>query len=228
MTNNSDWSEYYPLTNKSQIKYSFGKNSNDCIYYFHTKGNDDERIMLTPDVFEIVKNLKQTQRMRSQVQRSKVMQKKKRKDDCLGFDIYCKDISDENILLLSDKKIFEITKSYMQSASLEHIAKEGKPRHSDESIQSDCEQIVKNHIKWSEHTKKMFEYQDKVDDLDFRIKKLKNSFDRHPEKVLRLHVPYDEHEDDFGIKDFIDITDFLIRFRQTYPSSLQEIQEIVS
>ena len=228
MTNNSDFSEYYPLTNKSQIKYSFGKNSNDCIYYFHTKGNDNERIMLTPDVFEIVKNLKQTQRMRSQVQRSKVMQKKKRKDDCLGFDIYCKDISDENILLLSDKKIFEITKSYLQREKEEQIAEEGKPRYSDESLQSECEQIVKNHIKWSEHTKKMFEYQDKVDDLDFRIKKLKNSFDRHPEKVLRLHVPYDEHEDDFGIKDFIDITDFLIRFRQTYPSSLQEIQEIVS
>jgi len=233
------FNQYYPLTNKTEIKYSFGKNYVDAMSFFHEKGqqvydtsgdphlitseNGEPRTsdihesfesttfltLLTPKVHLIVQRWKHFEDAKSKVAHELRLTKKHRKNEPSALRYQFPKMPDEDMFLLTDKKIIEIlTRKFEYLNSIEPNSHISSP----EDIQQHCEDALYQHQIWKKLTKTMFACQSNIDDYDFQIKNLRTTFERNPEKYLRLRIVLG-NPDDVDLNDlsnYIDISEYVI------------------
>ena len=235
------FNQYYPLTNKTEIKYSFGKNYVDAMSFFHEKGqqvyndsgnprlikvvdgkpteitNDDAEsfesrtflTLLTPSIYPIVKRWKHFEDLKSQESNKLRYTKKHRKHAPSTLTYHFPKMPDEDMFLLTDKKIIEIlTRKFEYLNSMKQDSHISSP----EDIEQYCENALYQHQIWKKHTKTMFGCQSKIDDYDSQIKNLRTTFERHAEKYLRLSCELG-NPDDLDLNDlsnYIDISEYVI------------------
>jgi len=209
--------EFYPMTHKESIKWRFGKDSISAMHIFHTKGKDEnvfnesgevvdyKRVFtfLTPKVFEIVKRWKQIQDRRNHQSNLHRNTKRKRKNLCGALPYHFPKMPDADMYLLTDKKIIEIL-----TRKFEYLNSKEETQISYIDIEDHCEKALYEHQSWKKHTEKMFEYQQLIDTYDAEIKELRKSFDRHPEKYLRMQGDSSLEGMADDISNFIDISEY--------------------
>ena len=139
--------------------------------------------LLTPSIYPIVKRWKHFEDLKSQESNKLRYTKKHRKHAPSTLTYHFPKMPDEDMFLLTDKKIIEIlTRKFEYLNSMKQDSHISSP----EDIEQYCENALYQHQIWKKHTKTMFACQSKIDDYDSQIKNLRTSFERHAEKYLRL------------------------------------------
>ena len=235
----SVFNRFYPLTNQTEIKYSFSKDYVDAMFFFHEKGqhvyndsgdprlvtvvdgkpaiiaNDDAEsfkstnflTLLTPSIYLIVKRWKHFQDVKSQQSFKQRLSKKHRKNEPSALSYQFPKMPDEDMFLLTDKKVIEIlTRKFEYLNSIKPTSHISSP----EDIERHCETALHQHQTWKIHTKKMRSCQSKIDDYDYQITNLRTAFEHHAEKYLRLSCELGNPNDlDLNdLSNYIDISEY--------------------
>jgi len=197
---------YYPITTELEVKHLYLNNKPfQAMSQFHTKGYYAQFVKLTPFIFKIVNEIVDLQDEKKKLSDKRKFLRKQRKH-ILATEHWYPDYSDEDIFIIDDKEHIKYIKNHYEGRGWRDFNKKNYPRE------------YSSFENWKIHTSDIFVIDDKIVNLDFKIKQVQTIFNRHPEKYLRLilstelapiFASYDEYLNSLDLNDlsqYIDIS----------------------